>query len=189
MVDLSHIDQNSDEKPFVPVEIKKQKEALEMISKYGFSNRIVLGSEIFPYLQKQRRGFSISNDPEVMQRVLSYQSRLLDHLLHPKVLFRMTNSTYYGNIYSVPDYMIDLRKSVFSFDMNTNVTAVRQNLQIEYVNRLLSIVNGRYDNISKSAAYYNLNWLKNNLNSSNSDFETNQHRKYIKHLVTQGLDK
>ena len=189
MVDLSHIDQNSDEKPFVPVEIKKQKEALEMISKYGFSNRIVLGSEIFPYLQKQRRGFSISNDPEVMQRVLSYESRLLDHLLHPKVLFRMTNSTYYGNIYSVPDYMIDLRKSVFSFDMNTNVTAVRQNLQIEYVNRLLSIVNGRYDNISKSAAYYNLNWLKNNLNSSNSDFETNQHRKYIKHLVTQGLDK
>ena len=87
--------------------------------------------------------------------------------------------------------MIDLRKSIFENDMNSNVTTVRQNLQISYVNRLLSIVGpkSKYDNISKISVYYNLNWLKNNLNKNTGDLASRQHKSYILYLITSSLDQ
>ena len=114
---------------------------------------------------------------------------MLDHLLHPKVLLRITNSSLYGNEYKLSDYMIDLRNSIFQSDINSNVTSVRQNLQISYVNRLLSIVEAKssYDNISKTSAYYNLNWLKNNLNKNTGDLSSRQHKSYIVFLINKAF--
>ena len=188
-VDLSHTDQNSLNQPFEAVEKETQKRALDIIAEYGFSNKILLEPDIFPFLQKQRRGFSISADPEIHQRILTYQNRLLDHLLHPKVLLRITNSNLYGNDYKLPYYMIDLRNSIFKSDLNKNITTVRQNLQINYVNRLLFMVskNSKYDNISKSSAYYNLRWLKNNLNLNEGDLASRQHKGYILHIINDAL--
>ena len=87
--------------------------------------------------------------------------------------------------------MIDLRKSIFQSDMNDDVTTVRQNLQISYVNRLLSILAPKsyYDNISKSSAYYNLNWLKNNLNKNIGNLASRQHKDYLSYLITNSLEK
>ena len=185
MVDLSHTDQKSTNKPFVSVEKVKQKEAMNIISEYGFSNKILLQKDLFPFLQKQRRGFSISNDYSIHQRILSFQNRLLDHLLNPKVLTRITNSSIYGNEYKLPYYMIDLRKSIFEKDFNINISTVRQNIQITYVNRLLSIVKSKssYDNHSKTSAYYNLNWLKENINKNTGDLQTRQHKTYLLYLI------
>ena len=190
-VDLSHTDQKSSVKPFESVEKNKQKEAMRIISEYGFSNKVLLQEDLFPYLQKQRRGFSISDDPTIHQRVLVYQNRLLDHLLNAKVLLRITNSSLYGNEYKLPSYMIDLRRSIFQSDMNGDVSTVRQNLQITYINRLINIVgqSSRYDNISKSSAHYNLNWIKNNLDVSKGDLQTRQHRSYIIYLIDQLFNK
>tara|TARA_B100001250_G_scaffold151958_1_gene130420 strand:- start:4751 stop:7243 length:2493 start_codon:yes stop_codon:yes gene_type:complete len=189
-VDLSHTDQNSSIKPFESVDKDTQKKALRIISEYGFSNKTLLQEDLFPYLQKQRRGFSISDDPKIHQRILVYQNRLLSHLLHSKVLLRITNSALYGNEYKLSDYMIDLRKSIFQSDMNGNVTTVRQNLQISYVNKLLSIVapKSKYDNISKSTAHYNLNWLSNNLNINTGDLASSQHKGYILHIINDVLN-
>ena len=188
-VDLSHTDQNSLNQPFEAVEKETQKRALDIIAEYGFSNKILLEPDIFPFLQKQRRGFSISADPEIHQRILTYQNRLLDHLLHPKVLLRITNSNLYGNDYKLPYYMIDLRNSIFKSDLNKNITTVRQNLQINYVNRLLFMVskNSKYDNISKSSAYYNLRWLKNNLNPNEGNLQTKQHKNYLVFLINKAF--
>ena len=185
MVDLSHTDQKSTNKPFVSVEKVKQKEAMNIISEYGFSNKILLQKDLFPFLQKQRRGFSISNDYSIHQRILSFQNRLLDHLLNPKVLTRITNSSIYGNEYKLPYYMIDLRKSIFEKDFNINISTVRQNIQTTYVNRLLSIVKSKssYDNHSKTSAYYNLNWLKENINKNTGDLQTRQHKTYLLYLI------
>jgi len=146
---------------------------------------------LFPYLQKQRRGFNISTDPSIHQRILTYQNRLLDHLLHPKVLTRITNSSLYGNNYQLPYYMIDLRNSIFESDLNKNISTVRQNLQTTYVNRLLSIVKSKssYDNHSKTSAYYNLNWLKNNLRLDVGNLQTKQHKKYLLYLIETLEDK
>tara|TARA_Y100000739_G_C20457225_1_gene395096 strand:+ start:30 stop:662 length:633 start_codon:yes stop_codon:yes gene_type:complete len=189
-VDSSHTDQNSSIKPFQSVDKDTQKKALSIISKYGFSNKALLHKDIFPYLQKQRRGFSISDDPTIHQRILVYQNRLLSHLLHPKVLLRITNSVLYGNSYNLPDYMIDLRKSIFQSDMNNDISTVRQNLQISYVNKLISILSqkSKYDNISKTAAYYNLNWLTNNIDSNTGDLSSRQHKDYLLYLINNRLE-
>ena len=66
---------------------------------------------------------------EYIKEFLHYQNRLLDHLLNNKVLTRMTNSSLYGNEYELPYYMIDLRKSIFETDLNSNISTVRQNFK------------------------------------------------------------
>ena len=188
-VDLAHTDQNTEVKPFVSVDKETQKKALEIISEYGFSNKMLLQPDLFPYLQKQRRGFNVSTDPAIHQRILTYQNRLLDHLLNNKVLTRMTNSALYGNEYELPYYMIDLRKSVFDSDLNSDISTVRQNLQTAYVNRLLNIMKSNsFDSHSKTSAYYNLNWLKDNLKMSVGNLQTRQHKKYLLYLI-ESLDK
>ena len=188
MVDLAHTDQNSSVKPFVSVDKKTQKRAMDILAKYGFSNKMLLQPDLFPYLQKQRRGFNVSPDPGIHQRILVYQNRLLDHLLNYKVLSRMTNSSLYGNEYELPYYMIDLRKSIFESDLNTNISTVRQNLQTTYVNRLLNIVkSSSYDNHSKTSAFYNLNWIKDNLDVTTANLQSRQHKKYLLYLI-ESLD-
>ena len=188
-VDLAHTDQNTEVKPFVSVDKETQKKALKIISEYGFSNKMLLQPDLFPYLQKQRRGFNVSTDPAIHQRILTYQNRLLDHLLNNKVLTRMTNSALYGNEYELPYYMIDLRKSVFDSDLNSDISTVRQNLQTAYVNRLLNIMkSSSFDSHSKTSAFYNLNWLKDNLKMSVGNLQTRQHKKYLLYLI-ESLDK
>ena len=86
--------------------------------------------------------------------------------------------------------MIDLRKSIFNENNSNEISTINQNLQILYVKRLVDIVNDKinYDNISKSSSYYNLNWLKSNLNTNTSNFTNKQHNKYLLHLINSGLE-
>ncbi len=189
-VDLSHISQNSEKKPFESVDKETQKQAMDIIAEYAFSDNALIGNDIIPYLQSQRRGFTISEDPQVHERILRYQSRILDQLLHPNVLIRMTNSTLYGNEYDITEYMIDLRKSIFSTDFNNSVSSIRQYLQISYVNRLIKIIDKKsnYDLISRSNAHYNLVWLKNNLNSNLGNLSTKQHRNYLIYIIESATE-
>tara|TARA_Y100000589_G_scaffold61983_2_gene53217 strand:+ start:158 stop:2647 length:2490 start_codon:yes stop_codon:yes gene_type:complete len=184
-IDLSHTNQNSKVKPFESVSLENQQKAMDIIAKYGFSNKVILQDDIFPFLQSQRRGFSVSEDPTIHQRILTYQNRLLNHLLHPKVLLRITNSQLYGNEYLLPNYMIDLRNSIFREDFNSNISTVRQNLQITYIKRLIKIIDdkSKYDNISQSTAHYNLLWIKNNINTNTGNLSSRQHKDYILFLI------
>ena len=69
----SFVSKETDVKPFVSVDKETQKRAMDIIAKYGFSNKMLLQPDIFPYLQKQRRGFNVSSDPGIHQRILVYQ--------------------------------------------------------------------------------------------------------------------
>lgn len=184
-IDLSHTDQNSEKKPFESVDKETQKKAMDILAKYAFSNKILLQDDLFPYLMKQRRGFNVSTDPTIHQRILRYQNYLLNHLLNSRVLLRISNSSLYGNEYKLPYYMIDLRNSIFASDIDKNVSTIRQNIQVSYVNRLLSIVNSKssYDNLAKTSAFYNLNWLKDNLDNKIGNLQTRQHKDYILYLI------
>ena len=184
-IDLSHTDQDSEKKPFESVDKETQMKAMDILAKYAFSNKILLQEDLFPYLMKQRRGFNVSTDPTIHQRILRYQNYLLNHLLNSRVLLRISNSSLYGNEYKLPYYMIDLRNSIFASDIDKNVSTIRQNIQVSYVNRLLSIVNPKssYDNLAKTSAYYNLNWLKNNLDNKIGNLQTRQHKEYILYLI------
>ena len=81
--------------------------------------------------------------------------------------------------------MIDLRNAIFESDLNKNISTIRQNLQTSYVNRLISIIKSKvsYDNHSKTSAYYNLNWLKENIKADNGNLQTRQHKSYLLYLI------
>jgi hypothetical protein len=72
------------------------------------------------------------------------------------VMQRLTDSRMYGNGYAVVDMLGDLTSATFAEDAKTNVNTFRQNLQIEYVGRLIGIAGFKgkssYDYLSQSAA-------------------------------------
>ena len=188
-VDRSFYGQETDMKPFTPVNKEKQKESLEAIRKYGFSDEFILNNnDLYPYLQDQRRGFNFKytgEDPKLLEYIQSRQNRILSHLLNSNVLRRINNSTLYGNNYTITEYMIDLRNSVFQDDFNRDITIVRQNLQITYINKLIDMISAKtkHDNISKGSAYYNIMWIKKNLNTKSGNLSTKQHKQYLLYLI------
>ena len=102
----------------------------------------------------------------------------------------MTNSTLYGNDYDITEYMTDLRNSIFKSDLNSNVSSIRQYLQISYVLRLIDIIDSKskYDLISRSKAHYNLIWLKDNLKNKRGNKSTQQHREYIINIISKAVE-
>lgn len=190
-VDRSFVNQQSSKKPFQPVSKELQKKAMQVIQDYGFSNKILLDKQFYSYLQNQRRGFQVSSDPNILQMISYSQNRLLSHLLHRTVLQRISNTTLYGNSYDLTEYMIDLRNSIFQDDINTNISITRQNLQLNYINKLLNIIDpkSKFDNISKSSAYYNMNWIKSNLDVNSGNLSTKQHKQYLVFLIESIQEK
>ena len=72
--------------------------------------------------------------------VLSAQRNVLNHLLHMNVLKRISNTELYGNQYALTEMMGDLTKACFSTDASKNVNGMRRNLQVEYTNKLITIL-------------------------------------------------
>jgi len=180
--------------PFTPVDAAKQKQAMQALSKYIFApNAFEVSSELYNYLQIQRRGFNFSGkneDPKINQGVLNIQKRVLDHLLHPVVQQRIVDTELYGNEYKLSAMMVELNKAIFLADYNTSVTSFRQNLQLEYVNRLIKIAKSskEYCSQSKSMALYNLNLIEKNISVNSGDLQSRAHKRHLKYLIENALD-
>ncbi|CAN5725750.1 zinc-dependent metalloprotease [soil metagenome] len=191
-VDRSLVGQSETAKPFTPVSYQDQKRAMQALNQHIFSPAAVSApTDLFNYLQMQRRGFSGGNeDPQIHDRVPNIQKNVLGHLLHPAVLKRVTDSEQYGNRYKLAEMMGDLTTGMFKADLRTSVNSYRQNLQAEYVNRLISVagLEGRqsYDYAAQSMAFYNLKTIRQMLVANpGTDITTKAHRQ---HLVFQ-IDK
>jgi hypothetical protein len=121
------------------------------------------------------------------------QQVVLVHILHPTVMKRMTDSRLYGNKYAVSEMVTDLTNGIFETDLNGNVNTFRQNLQINYVEMLASIVGEKsaHDNISKSAALSNLKRIQTQMRTAlaKGDADTKAHREHIIFIIEQALDK
>ena len=188
-VDRSYVNQNSLQKPFEPVLYDIQKNAMNVLREYAFEkSTLIMMNDLYPYLQSQRRGFnfrSSGEDPKILSLILRRQNLLLQQLLHQNVLARISNSSLYGNAYSLTEYMIDLRKAIFEQDMYGNVSDIRKNLQISYLEKLLSIVSESsiYSKLSKSSAYYNVNWIFENLDVNTGDLSSRQHKEYLLYMI------
>ena len=143
--------------------------------------------DLLPFLQSQRRGFNFrysGEDPKILSLVLYGQKKVLRQLLHPNVLSRMSNSSFYGNSYDVSVFLKDLPNAIFLSDISKSVSVTRMNLQVEYVESLTSILSkSNYDNLSKSAVFNNLIWLEKNLNIRSGNKKSIEHRKYLFHLI------
>ena len=193
-VNRSTPQQESSLKPYEPVPYDIQKQAMSMLSKHAFSpEAFPINKDLLSIVQVQRRGFDLrgeGEDPKLLKGILSIQNDILRQLLHPNVLERITNSTLYGNSYSVNELIADLNQSVFFSDINSEVSYARQNLQITYVKKLLKIVNNNlHDEISISTAYSALRDIEKIMKKSSRDEATKSHRLYVRWLIDSELTK
>jgi hypothetical protein len=120
---------------------------------------------------------------------------VLNHLLHPVVMARITDTGLYGNTYSLESVLSDLTQAIFEDDLREDTNSFRQNLQIEYVDRLLSIVavgeENPYDYRSRSAALIEIERIETWMNrySGSGNPATKASRNYVNHLIRRGLER
>lgn len=195
-VDRAMVDQPGATTPLTPVSLEDQLRAMQLLSETIFSPAAFSAlhdsaSQLLP----QRRGFdhySTTEDPKLHATALTIQSDILSHLLHPRVLTRLTDTRIYGNEYSVAAMLGDLTDAVFAADIDGDVNTFRQNLQIEYTNRLLAILepgSSDYDHLARTMALDRLRWIESALerNRRGND-ETRAHRAHILYRIDSELN-
>lgn len=184
--------------PYTPVPFAQQKQALDALNQYAFApNAMEVPADIIPYLQTQRRGFGFfakEEDPKLHARVMAMQSGVLDHVLNPKTLLRISDSRLYGNRLSVQEVIDQITNGIFMADLNTpTVNTHRMLLQEMYVSRLIRMADKEsksgYDAISRAAAYSNLMAIQKMLKSSpGTSAEVKAHRAFIVLNIEKALD-
>ena len=196
-VDRGFVGQAGSDQPYTPVSLERQKKAMNYLAEYTFApDAWEAPNDVYNYLQRQRRGFNFfasSEDPKIHAMVLSMQQSVLDHLLHPNTVERITNTELYGNEYSLSSFMNDLTSAIFDADMQGNVNTFRQNLQVDYVKRLASVLSEegqeQYDYIVQSQVLYQLNQIHDRLESKNSGNQsTVAHTQHLLKLINDALD-
>ncbi|MDP3928836.1 MAG: zinc-dependent metalloprotease [Bacteroidota bacterium] len=190
-VNRAFVGQPGEGKAYTPVSLADQKRAMNALAQFAFSaNSFGFQSNLYPYLQSQRRGFgffSSTEDPKINERILGFQTTILSHLSNPTVLKRMSNSRLYGNTYSVLNMFTDLTNAIIKGD-NGPVPTQRFNLQDAYVDMLLDIVKGKnYDAVSQAAALVQLKTIqKTNIAGGE---EAKAHSLLLNQKISQGLEK
>ena len=193
-VDRAMVGQEDAPDPLTPVSLSDQKRAMDVLAENLFApDSFDAFDDAANQLLAQRRGFDHyekTDDPKLHTSVLGAQKSILSHLLHAKVLLRLTDSSLYGNEYTVDLLFTELTRAIFEADLKTPVNTFRQNLQLEYVDRLLDIVTGdNYDRISQSMALNRLRWIEDNVEPRRSDnLQTKAHREHILYRIETGLE-
>jgi hypothetical protein len=182
---------------YTPVSAAAQREAMQALAENVFApDAFRIPSTLYPELQPQPRYWDFypkNEDPKIHDWVLAAQSAALDHLLHPVVLKRITDTRLYGNEYPVSAVMTELTDAVFQADLSGDVNTFRQNLQTNYVNRLASMVKGdakaRYDSVSQSMATFELQRLRKALGKKRGgNLETRAHTQGLLLTIDRALD-
>jgi hypothetical protein len=193
-IDRSFVGQNSPNKPYTPVPEATQKRAMAVLAKNVFApDAFAADAYLIPYLQGQRRGFGFmsgTEDPKLTSIYNSLGTSALAHILHPATTQRITNSTLYGNQYSLAEVMADLTKGIFDTDLKGNVNTYRQYLQTAYVKQLAQLADAKSpaDDVSKAAARYTLKNVKAKMATAvSTNEETKAHRSNLVYLVEDAL--
>jgi len=182
--------------PLRPVEAEKQKAAMQALTKYAFGpGAWATPEKLLVHLQQQRRGFnfkSTGEDPKLHERVLKIQRALLDHLLHTNTQNRILDSALYGNAYLLPEMMQDLSRAIMDGEaQGAEISTVRQNLQLEYVDRLLGIVKSKnIQGAGQSVALKQLRTIEASLKGVAGNVPPNSraHVDYVLYKIDKGLD-
>ncbi len=193
--------------PFQAVPRERQEHALSLLGEHVFGvDAFDYDAELIQHLQAQRRGFSafgVNEDPQVHARARAIQARMMAHLLHPNVLQRLSDSQLYGGTYPPAEYLADMTRMVVADDINSRVSSLRQQLQIDYVTQLVGIAGGQsyqgwlgggYDPVARSAALSSLMDIHAMVSPGTLGFEpsdpaTRAHRTHIAALLkTVGIE-
>ena len=89
--------------------------------------------------------------------------------------------------------MSDLTDAIFADDLRNNVNSYRQNLQVEYVERLIRIAglekSSQYDKIAQATALYNLKALNDKLSTKRGNTATKIHRTFLQDRLARAFHK
>ncbi len=192
-LDRALVGQEGETQPFTPVSLETQKQAMDALTQYVFAPSVLDEMKpVYSAMQVQRRGFANygrNEDPKVHAMVLNIQKNVLAHLLHRNVLMRISDSSEYGNEYSLNQMLSDLTSAIFEADIKDTVNSKRQNLQIEYVKSLLKAINAKspYDNLSKAAITHQLETIAKKLAYTATQGDTRIHQNYVKGMIEKAL--
>tara|TARA_B100000029_G_scaffold104154_1_gene94648 strand:- start:291 stop:2801 length:2511 start_codon:yes stop_codon:yes gene_type:complete len=186
-------DQKSNTNPYEPVDKETQKRAMSVLVDLAFSPKAFpVSQDVLKIVQKERRGFDLfgeHEDPQIHRKILSIQSAVLAHLLNGWTLDRLTDSSAYGNTYSVNEMITDLTDGIFKEDINTEVNSVRQNLQNLYVRRLIKIIEEKPPyQMTSAAVYSSLRNIEKIAKKRSQDPETQAHREFLLWLIKEALN-
>ncbi len=192
-VERAFAGQAPDKKPYTPVEKDKQVAALNALAKYAFApDAWALPADLAAHLQQQRRGFDFfktEETPKLHERIITLQRSLLDQLLHQDTHRRILDSALYGNELPLGQVMTSITEGVFGGDPATGPTSVRQNLQSDYVDRLLRIVNtSTYMPAAQAVAFSELAGIRQRLGTPAFQ-AVPAHSAFLAYKIKRGLDE
>ena len=179
--------------PYQAVDMELQLNVLDFFERYVFSTEVLKEANVVAaYLQPYRRGFNgrgKNEDPKMYDEILRIQKVALDHLLHPVVLKRLNDSRFYGGELEAIKVLEKLTHSIFYKDRKGKISLQRQNLQIEYLQRLLKLIHSKKTSHTvKSAVHQQFNTILDVTKSSSGGSTTISHRGYIQYQVLQYLE-
>jgi hypothetical protein len=182
---------------YIPVDVATQAGAMQALEENVFApTAFDIQPALYASLQPQPRQYDFygkTEDPKIHAQVLAAQRAALDHLMHPVVLKRLTDTRLYGNEYPVAAMMTDLTDAIFAADLKGDVNTFRQALQVEYVGRLAAMVTGDakagFDAPSQSIATHELQRLRKELGRKrDGNLETRAHTGHLLLLIDRALD-
>ncbi|AEP30615.1 zinc-dependent metalloprotease [Brumicola nitratireducens] len=177
--------------PLTPVPEDEQQKAMNTLMNFVFApDAIDEMSPLFAFIQRQRRGFSgwgRDESPRLHDMLLGAQKNVLDHVTHPNVLIRLTDTTLYGNTFTAEKMMSRLTDAMFKADIKGDVNSYRRNLQVEYVDRLIKMSglekDSGYDNFAQASAMYELGRIADMVERSRGDQATKIHKAFLKDRI------
>ncbi|MDP2560712.1 zinc-dependent metalloprotease [Psychrobium sp. 1_MG-2023] len=191
-IERDFVSKDSDTKPYTPVPASIQQEAMQALAENVFAaDALSAMHPLFNYMQHQRRGFNHmgrNEDPRAHDMVLNMQKSVLTQLLHPRVLKRVSDTSLYGNTYTLTNVLSDLTDAIFD---DSKESSQSQNLQVEYVKRLIAISglarSSSYDNLAKAAALGQLNNILDEVSGMGftKGATTKAHHAYISQMITK----
>ncbi|WP_298342533.1 zinc-dependent metalloprotease [uncultured Algibacter sp.] len=191
-VDRAMVGQEGASQPYTPVSLEDQKRAMNALKTYVFApNAFDAPNDLYNYLARQRRGFDYTQeDPKIHGQVLRYQKNILNHLLHPNTLQRISDSELYGNKYKLSTFMTDLNSIIFKSDIYGSINSFRQNLQLEYTNMLIDMLTGKrsneYTHNAKSMLLYNLKAIRS-MAAPSGNIASRAHKQHLRALIDNAV--
>jgi len=194
-VERAYVGQAPDKKPYTPVAKATQFAALDTMNKYAFAPGAMLPpADLVSHLQQQRRGFDFFKEdeaPKLHDRIGQVQRSLLDHLLHVETQRRILDSGLYGSEVPLAQVMRKLTQGVFTGDADIGPDSIRQNLQSEYTDRLLRIVNtSTWLPAAQAVAFSEIEFVKAQLTTQPAfNLGAPAHKSFLLHKIRRGLDE
>ena len=193
-VERAFVGQAPDTVPYRPVEPALQQRAIDVLAKWAFApDALEAPPELLSHLQRQRRGFDFSKEdesPRLHDQRAKLQRTLLDHLLHPNMQERLVDSALYGDAPPLQGLMARLTQAIFTGDPATGPDTIRQNLQTDYLDRQIRILNsGNTPSVINASAFAQVQEIKRHLTADAAFAASPAHRDLLLYKIRRGLDE